>query len=333
MPTLFWLGNPYFSPMLSRQGWEVVSHRPRQPELLHWERICALCGRAPDVVGLGDDSTPPMLEGVERYPCLTVFYSVDSHIHSWHPAYAQAFDLCCLNLKDNMPRFVQRLRGERLRWMPLFAPVGQAPPAVPEAQKEFDLLFAGNAQPEVHPGRHAFLQELAARCPALTVTRGNFRELFPRARVVLNHAERGDLNFRVFEALGIGACLLTPRVGHGMQELFREGEELFCYDPQDMDGLLAEVDRLLASPGVRESAAARGLAAVDARHRSPHRAQEFAQWLSGFDWQALTAERLRQARRIHDGWLRVLYLHFAETLPAELKPEYLRLARQRPPAV
>ncbi len=113
MPSLFWLGNPYFSSVLPSLGWDVFWHRPKIFQTFTWEALVRLCGFEPDVLVLGDNSLPPQLLGLERFPCLTVFYSVDSHIHSWHPAYAQAFDLCCLNLKDNMPAFSQRLQQEQ----------------------------------------------------------------------------------------------------------------------------------------------------------------------------------------------------------------------------
>lgn len=328
--TLFWVGNPYFCHKLKALGWNVIHHKPSGPQAFSWEQLLQLCGCEPEILVLGDASTPPLFMGVEKYPCLTVFFCVDSHIHSWHPAYAQAFDLCCLNLKDNLPHFEQRLGGDRLRWMPLFAPDTSCPAQVPESEKRYDLLFAGNVSPLIHPGRHAFLNRLAARCPALTVTRGKFQELFPQARLVFNYAERGDLNFRVFQALGFGACLLTPRVGHGMLELFREGEEIFCYDPEDMEELLQIVEVLLAAPALRQAVAARGCAAVDAGHRASHRAGEFSQWLLSQDWNSLISQRSNQAEMIHERWLRLLYLHFAASLPSPLKDIYYHWSGLRP---
>lgn len=327
MPSLFWLGNPYFSSVLSSLGWEVFRHRPATFQTFTWEAIVGLCGLEPDVLVLGDNSMPPYLSALERFPCLTVFYSVDSHIHSWHPEYAQAFDLCCLNLKDNMPAFRQRLQQGQLLWLPLFAPDMVPPPEVPEADKEYDLLFVGNVDPEIHPGRYAFLAQLGKRCPFLTVTRGKFPQLFPKARVVLNYAERGDLNFRVFQALGLGACLLTPRVGHGMLELFQDGKELFCFDAQNMEDLVRRAEGLLAAPDLRQEAGRAGLAAVDAGHRASHRGRAFSDWLLAHDWQTLTTSRQRQAGLIKNQWLRLLYLHMANNLPSPLKEFYLREAR------
>ena len=85
-----------------------------------------------------------------------------------------------------------------------------------------------------------------------------YRELFARARLVLNYAERGDLNFRVFEALACRACLLTPWVRHGLDDLFDNGRHLFVYDPNDMDGLAKLVQGLLDNPARRERVAEAG---------------------------------------------------------------------------
>lgn len=328
MPGILWVGNPYFSRQLEPLGWQVTHRNPPRPRTFTWEQLVEINNGAPDVLVLGDNSMPPLFLGLERYPCLTVFFCVDSHIHSWQPQYAQAFDLCCLNLKDNLPAFAQRLQGERLRWLPLYADAGSAPPAVPEQDKEYDFLFVGNVHPDIHPGRHAFFRELSKACPGFTVLRGNYHQLFPKGRVIFNFAERGDLNFRVFQALGTGACLLTPRVGHGMLELFREGEELFCYDPADLNGLVRTVDGLLADPELRQRTGRQGLAAVDAGHRAPHRARTFSQWVLTWDRQALIHERLLRAKEIHRIWLRLLYLHCAATLPPPLKGPYLEYAKE-----
>ncbi len=331
MPGIFWIGNPYFSPHLQALGRVVRTHVPSTPAPVTWSDILALNNGPPDVLVLGDNSMPPLLLGVERYPCLTAFFCVDSHIHSWHPAYAQAFDLCCLNLKDNLPAFRQRLQPEQLLWLPLWAEaLEDHPPAqVPEVEKLYDLLFVGNVSPDIHPGRYAFFQRLTAAFPGFTVLQGDYHRLFPLARLVFNYAERGDLNFRVFQALGTGACLLTSRTGHGQAELFREGEDLFCYDPEDLNGVLLPVlRRLLDSPELRARVGRNGLAAVNAGHRAPHRAKQFAEWLDSQPAGVLVSRRLEQARGIYRAWLRLLYLHMAEGLPSPLRERYLEQARQ-----
>ena len=140
-------------------------------------------------------------------PCPTCFFCIDSHIHGWYADWAQAFDACAVSLKDHMPAFRQRLPMERVVWLPPFAKDTDQPPASPP-EPEFDLLFVGTVDPETTPGRVRFLDEVKARMHGREVRKGEYRELFHRARLVLNVAERGDLNYRVFEALGCGACLL-----------------------------------------------------------------------------------------------------------------------------
>jgi glycosyltransferase involved in cell wall biosynthesis len=321
-----WVGNKYFSRHMTPLGWEIM-HLPAHPPL-DWEGVLSSCGCMPHVVVYGDQSLPPPLLNLHAFPCPTVFVCVDSHIHSWYPDYAQAFDLCLINLKDNIPRFQGgRLPDSRIIWTPLYALPRDRPR---KAVKEWDLIFVGTVDPDLTPGRHAFLREVQALVPGLHVTRGRYWELYPRARLVLNEAWRGDLNFRVFEALGCGACLLTPEVGHGQNELFTPGKDLFTYPAGDAEAVAELARRLLQDADLRERVAASGLAKVDAAHRATHRARELDALLKATPLGQLTGERLDQAEAIHRRHLKPLYLAMAENLDQagdrNLRTAYLNAA-------
>lgn len=323
--TIACVGGLFFAPELDGLGFQVLRLPLARGEVLDWAGLCARAGGEPDLVLYLDRSLPPPLVGLERFPCLTAFWCIDSHIHSWYPAYAQAFDLCLVSLLDHLPRFRLRLAPERAVWLPPFASLHFAPrPRRPE----WDLLFAGTVDPETTPGRLAFLTGLGRRFPGLVVRRGAFPDLFPRARLVLNIAERGDLNFRVFEALGCGACLITPRVGHGQESLFRHGEDLFLYDPEDLDGLLRLVEELLADEPRCQEVARRGQEKIEAFHRPRHRAQTLADLVRGLDAEEVVALRLAQAGTIRETYLRLVYLHWAEVSESPaLRRLYLEAAR------
>jgi len=330
--TIAWVGGMFFMQYMEAEGFRVVRLPLTGPGAFAWEDIVAACGGPPDAVVYADRSLPPPLLGLESYPCLTAFHCIDSHIHAWYPAYAGAFDLCAVSLRDHLPRFAQELSPERIMWLPPFAEDRYRPR--PRARKDYDLLFVGTVDPETTPLRHAFLNRLYAAFPGLTVRRGDFAELFPRARVVLNIAERGDLNFRVFEALACGACLLTPRLANGQDELFREGEHFACYTPDDEHDAADQARMLLSDGPHRQRLANAGLAAVDAGHRPAHRAADLARLLRrGFD-AALPAARLAAPDTRRCGVLRLIFLHWAENCgdPA-LAARYLAEAKRLAHAV
>lgn len=274
--TIAWVGGQFTQHHMEQLGHRVVRLPLTAPGAFSWEEMVERCGTAPDAVVYLDRSLPPPLVGVERFPCLTAFYCIDSHIHGWYPLYAGAFDLCAVSLHDDVPRFAAELSPERVLWLPPFAedrcrPRPLAP--VEEHAKEFDLLFVGTVDPQTTPLRHAFLERLGRELPGLALRRGDYTDLFPRAKVVLNIAERGDLNFRVFEALGCGCCLLTPRIGNGQDELFEDGRHFVTYAPDDEADAARKTRELLADPARGEELARAGFAAVDAAHRPRHRAQ------------------------------------------------------------
>lgn len=329
MQRLFWLGSPYFYSALATHGWTQSAHHDFDNfQVFGWDDIVRVAGFEPDVLVLGDKSMPPLALGVEDFPCLTVLYAVDSHIHSWLPAYAQAFDVCLVSLRDHLESFAGPfLTRDRIFWSPPFARDDARPgEAVP---KQWDCLFAGTVS-ENTPGRASFLKRLGARLPGLHVCQGDYRQLFPRGRVLLNYCEAGDLNFRVFEAMGMGGCLVTPRVGHGQDRLFVDGEQLVEYVPDDVGDALFRIGLLLEDPDLCAHIGAQALAAVDAGHRATHRAAAFTDhlcdlWTHGLD--GIVQARLARAQEIRAASLKIPYLHWAEALEdAKLKRAYLEAA-------
>lgn len=330
MQRLFWIGSPFFYPALAGAGFtQTAFHNFEDERVFGWDDIVRLAGFEPDVLVVSDKSRPPFVLGVENFPCLTIFYSVDSHIHSWQPAYAQAFDACLVSLKDDLPAFAGPfLPPERIFWSPPFAKDGDTPPEKPPARK-WDCLFVGNVN-ENTPKRAAFLRELGRRLPGLERRSGDYRSLFPRGRVLLNHCERGDLNFRVFEAMGMGGCLVTPRIGNGQHSLFVDGEHFVEYVPDDAGDALFRIRLLLENPELRAYIGATALQEINARHRAIHRAQAFSDklcdlWSVGLD--ALVQARLARSAGIRNGCLRMPYLLWASELESEaLKKSYLEAA-------
>ena len=341
MQRLLWIGSPFFSDALSSCGWDAVArHNFEHAAVFGWHDLVRIAGFEPDVLVVADKSRAPYVLGVENFPCLTVFYSVDSHIHSWQPYYAQAFDACLVSLRGHGGRFAGAyLPAERVWWSPAFAWADDWPES--GIARDTDCVFVGTVNANL-PLRAAFLERVGAQLPGLRVVTGPYRQLYARARVVLNHCEHGDLNFRVFEAMGCGSCLVTPRIGHGLTDLFREGEHLRCYAADSSDsGLCASVDaaadeavaqvrHLLEHPDEADRMRRAALECIDNAHRAVHRAEAFSSRVRALlaSDPHIVARRRSNAADVRRQCLRLPYLHWAEELRSTgLGEAYLAAAR------
>ena len=326
---LLWIGNGYFYSELPACGWDTTHYcNPRDFRVFGWKELVAEAGFEPDVLLVVDKSSCPYVLGMEDFPCLTVFYAIDSHLQSWYPLYAQGFDVTLLSLRDHLPRFVgEFLPAERIFWSPPCVP-GNFRPSGDMPDKEWDCLFAGTVNANT-PGRAAFLAELGKHLPGLHIARGDFGQLFPRGRVLLNICENADLNFRVFEALAMGGCLLTPDIGHGQGDLFQDGVHLTLYRQNDVQDALAKIQALLADAPRRERLGKAGLAEIDAHHRACHRAATFTSHMLPLLAQkdAIVSARRARAADIRQHCLKLSYLLWAQEMPdAKVKEQYLAAA-------
>ena len=233
--------------------------------------------------------------GVERAPCRTALWLIDTHLHArrdddLHAVLAPRFDRVFVAQRAGVDALARW--GVDARWLPLACDPEVHRQPTPAGGRDLDLVFVGHVRP-FHARRRRLLERLRARFEArhrVEVREGVWREdmarLFARAKVVWNCSLAGDLNMRVFEALASGAVLVTDRLPDGSQDaLFAPGEHLLVYDDDTLEDV---VERALADAPMREAIAARGQA-LALRHHT------YAGRMTRLVGEALAGEASRQS--------------------------------------
>jgi spore maturation protein CgeB len=107
-------------------------------------------------------------------------------------------------------------------------------------------------------------------------------EILARSKVALNcHidcAENDAGNMRLYEATGMGACLVTDWK-HNLKDLFEPDVELVPY--HSVDECIEKVQYLLAHDGERQTIAAAGQRRVLRDHTCAQRVLQFDQLVQG----------------------------------------------------
>lgn len=229
----------------------------------------------PDAVVFWDDSNPIRLTGLDQSPLPLVFYSVDTHHHSvYHRHLSLLMDLTLVAQKDYLKDFPAA--NQRIEWFPLWA----SRMATPQPEKIYDAVFVGNLDPALHPERAIFFDALKRLVP-IHVTMGDWAEIFPKSKIVVNQAVKGDLNFRVFEAMISGALLITQESSNGLNDLFRVGEHLLTYKPNTPVDAAEKIRMALSNWDHYKTVAAAGHAETARNHTPLARAQKLLQLVGG----------------------------------------------------
>jgi hypothetical protein len=223
----------------------------------------------PELLLVVQDLEAPVLAfGIEDVPAPRLYWAIDVHLNwFWQRWYARLFDAVLVAQKDWVPLFAAD--GVPAHWLPWGAEdVFLAAPALPRVH---DLAFVGTVDAGTRPKRAAAVEMLRRRFglrvfgatagerldPAATAA------VYAQARIVFNESVLGDVNFRVFEAMGAGAMLVTEAVENGLTDLFTPGIHLDTYGPAT---LVEKVGRWLGDEARREAVARAGRCEVAARH-------------------------------------------------------------------
>ncbi len=225
-------------------------------------------GFVPDRIVYWDDSTVPWVMGLEELEIPKLFFAVDTHQHHhWHPQFSAVFDKTLVAHKDFLPLFHNYSVDPS--WMPLWA-TQKALPGAPV--RDLDVVFVGTVDPVLHPERAKFFGAVGQRVN-LSILSGDYLEPYSRAKIVLNQVVNQDLNFRVFEVLSSGALLITPKIGNGLLELFKDRENLVCYENGNAEDAIAKILSYLADEKERARIASNGKQVALTSHQSKNRVE------------------------------------------------------------
>ena len=231
--------------------------------------------------------------GLLRVPL--VWYSIDAHLHlDWHLRYARHFDLVLatqLNVCDALQQ-----TGIEVHWLPWSIDETRLPHH-PDGMRDIDVSMVGSFNPALRPRRLHILEDLNRHFRVRLfgppfgpwLSEQQVREVYRRSRVVLNESVRQEINFRVFESMAEGACLLTDEVP-GLDRLYRIGVDLMCYK---RDTLVETLRSLLSDEVRRAGVAASGMLHTRQHHLRKQRCSELLEVLEHF----LLKHRNRQHQR------------------------------------
>ena len=205
------------------------------------------------------------IRGLNRFKCPKAFDIQDPHIDTKryrNYSYLEDYDYVFCRNKDYLNEFKGSI------WLPeSFDPdiiLGM------EEIRDIPISFIGNRN---HPERAKMLSMLETKFGLQNPFAYNHEmaKILRRSKIVFNHTRNGDLNNRVFDALGSGAMLITQRIGNGLFDLFKEGEHLVTYrDIKELENL---TERYLYDEDERERIADFGQTEAILNHTNLDRAK------------------------------------------------------------
>jgi hypothetical protein len=227
-------------------------------------------GFVPDLALYCDSGNMPQFFDLEKLPCPSAFYSIDSYCNPWHIPFGHAFDTVFVAQKDYVDLFVQS--GISASWLPLF--FRSARPHYRRQVRDIPVVFVGNIGARNNPERKPFLEAFRRMHP-LFITCGDYVPLFNRGHIALNQTAAGEVNFRCFEALACGAVLLMEECANGLRDLFTPGEHILpTYARGDAAQAAATVKAALGDPEALARIAVQGRELVEQKHSDVHRAAD-----------------------------------------------------------
>ncbi len=221
----------------------------------------------PDVIVVFDNSAPLYIIGLEDMDVPVIFYSVDIHHHyELHSYLYHVFDKMFVAMRDYIP-YLNCFCGSDVEWLPLWA----SKIVDVSNEKKYGAVFVGTLNEKLNPDRVHFFNKLREKTDVLCM-QGKWWEIFPYSEIVINQTVKGDLNFRVFEAMGTGSLLLTENSSNGLLDIFEDKKHLVTYKKNDVEDARSLIDYFLNHKKEAQDIAMTGREEILKKHLPRHRA-------------------------------------------------------------
>lgn len=140
----------------------------------------------------------------------------------------------------------------------------------------WDVVFVGNLNPTIHQKRGKLLERLLC-VPERFETRvmtglstHDYACALARGRIVFNHSRSGEVNRRVYEALGVSRLLLVEESNSEVLRYFESGRHVVTYSESNLP---ERVEYYLRHEHEREAIAQAGHQEALSKHTGFHKAQ------------------------------------------------------------
>lgn len=214
-------------------------------------------------------------------PKPSIYVTSDTHLgYDYRLSRAKRCDWVFCNQEQAVQDFVRDgVPSDRCFWLPhAFDPLAYSPGIFDKekndwnreavASKKYDVCFIGNLNDE---NRVRHLDRLFKEFPNFYWGVQRFHEAaekFNQSRIVFNVSARGELNMRMFEALGTGALLLSDKLPPG-QNVFKSGIHYAGY--RGMDEMIEKAHYYLDHPEEAAIIARQGYEEAISKHTYVHR--------------------------------------------------------------
>jgi tetratricopeptide (TPR) repeat protein len=211
-------------------------------------------------------------EGIERCPVPSIVALGDWNLGLWATApLLEAFDWVVTD------RAGVRALGPQLgvpvdHW-PMFSFDRALHRPEPHQERDIEVLFVGNLNPDVQTERMPWLGRLVRlggrrRVVIASGVYGEaYADLLRRARIVWNRSIRGELNMRAYEAAASGALLLMEADNLEVRDVFSDGVSCALYDAATLERV---IETYLGAPSRLEAVAEAGWRRVQSETYRAH---------------------------------------------------------------
>ena len=230
-------------------------------------------GQRPELLIVKADATQRNLpRNLQVFSCPKVLVVGDTH-HYRSPlrtviayAHSEPFDFVVFDHTRHHAHWFHQAGVRSLHWLPALD-FGFVPRELSPAPSR-PLTFVGQVG-RFHPWRRAVLahvQKAGLPLEVLRTTLERTADIYADSRITLNVSLNGDLNLRVFEALGAGGFLLTDALteASGLGQLFEAGKHLDIWS--NPDELVEKIRYYLERPAAAAQIRAAGRAELLANH-------------------------------------------------------------------
>jgi spore maturation protein CgeB len=212
--------------------------------------------------------------------CRLAVWLIDTHVsYERHLEYAKHFDYIFIAISSYVYQF-REVFGDKVFWLPVCYPYPRD-----EIRRNYgpiirDIVFVGNVDniKKWFPERSEHIEFLRDhyKDKFYAVTDyDNMKEIIRTAKVSFNYCIRDDMNFRVFETLGLGTELVTNDVSD-LHKILGLTDRISIY--RDKSDLVRIIDGILDNSSTTDTLEAQEW--VKARHTYHHRCKSMLKMMA-----------------------------------------------------